>query len=522
VAYPEAVPVRLLLALLGGLCIWAAFPAVNTWWSAPIGVALVALATAKTTVRRGFLLGFAAGMAYFTPLLSWSGVYLGVLPWTALAVSQSVYLGALGAICALLQTRPGRAHVRPAVVTLAWVSVELARSHTPFGGFPWGRLAFSQADSPLAGLAALGGAPAVTAGVALVGGLLALAVERFRTGAPVLDRLVVRRAGRRQPDRRMAGPVLIASLAVAILVLPSLIPRPTEGPTAPIMAVQGNVPQAGLDFNAQRRAVLDNHVRATTAAFATPGAAPVDLVVWPENASDIDPLRNDDARSAIESAVAAAHAPILVGAVLSEPGEQLTNASLLFSPGLGISARYDKRHPAPFAEYIPWRPFFRLFTDQVDLVRRDFAAGSTVGVMPVPRAAGGSFLVGVNICFEVAGDDLVLDAVREGAQLIVVQTNNATFGFTDESAQQLAISRIRAIEHNRSLVHISTVGVSALITPAGTAAPTTSLFSTAVLRADLPLRQDLTLATRLGTWPSWLAALVLSALLGSVWFRRAR
>ncbi len=518
-------PVRLLLALLGGLCIWAAFPAVNTWWTAPIGVALLALATAGTTAGRGFLLGFATGMAYFTPLLAWSGVYLGALPWMALSISQSMYLGALGTICALVQRRDAGPRLRPGVVALAWVSVELARSHTPFGGFPWGRLAFSQADSPLAGLAVLGGAPAVTAGVALTGGLIALAIDRMRTPQPAdtpRDRQGIRPELRRLSGRVRMNAVAVAGSAMALTALSALIPRPSDGPTAAIMAIQGNVPQAGLDFNAQRRAVLDNHVRATREAFATSGAGPVDLVVWPENASDIDPLRNDDARSEIESAVAAAQAPILVGAVLTEPGEQLTNASLLFSPGQGITARYDKRHPAPFAEYIPWRPFFRLFTDQVDLVRRDFAAGSTVGVMPVPRAAGGSFLAGVNICFEVAGDDLVLDAVREGANLIVVQTNNATFGFTDESAQQLAISRIRAIEHNRSVVHISTVGVSALISPSGTAAPRTSLFSTAILRADLPLRQDLTLATRLGPWPSWLAALVLSALLGSVWIRRAR
>ncbi|HYY11690.1 MAG TPA: apolipoprotein N-acyltransferase, partial [Kineosporiaceae bacterium] len=270
--------------------------------------------------------------------------------------------------------------------------------------------------------------------------------------------------------------------------------------TARVAAVQGNVPRAGLDFNAQRRAVLDNHVRTTLtlADDVRAGRRPApDLVVWPENSSDIDPLRNADAAAQIDLAAARVGVPVLVGAVLAGPGEYVSNAGLVWSPTRGgPDDIYVKRHPVPFAEYIPYRSFFRHFSDKVDLVTRDFAPGSTVGVLPVGPAK-----VGDVICFEVAYDDLVRDTVRGGADLVVVQTNNATFGFTAESTQQLAMSRLRAVESGRAVVQISTVGVSGFVAPDGTLVQRSGLFTADVLTARLPLRTGLTVATRVGEAP---------------------
>jgi apolipoprotein N-acyltransferase len=141
----------------------------------------------------------------------------------------------------------------------------------------------------------------------------------------------------------------------------------------------------------------------------------------------------------------------------------------------------------------------------------------------VPSRGGDPIAAGTIICFEVAIDALVRDTVDHGANVLLVQTNNATFGFTDESVQQLAISRIRAIEHSRSIVHVSTVGVSAMITPDGTAHQRSTLFSTAVLSADLPLRTQLTVADRVGPWPEIVAVGALAGMLASLtlsWRRR--
>ncbi|GAA4988331.1 hypothetical protein GCM10023225_27540 [Kineococcus glutinatus] len=261
-------------------------------------------------------------------------------------------------------------------------------------------------------------------------------------------------------------------------------------------AVQGNTPTDGLDFNAERRAVLDNHARATAqlAADVRAGRVPQpDLVLWPENASDIDPLLNADAARVISGAVDAVGAPTLVGAVLQGPGEGLTNAGIVWSPGTGPGQRYAKQRPAPFGEYMPYRSFFRLFTDKVDLVSRDFVPGTSTGVMSM-----GGAKVGDIICFEVLFDDLPREAVLAGADMLVVQTNNATFGYSHEAVQQLAMSRLRAVETGRSVVQISTVGVSAFITPDGVAHQRTGLFTSAVLNGQLPLRSQLTFAVRHG------------------------
>jgi len=516
---------RFPLAIVSGLALWLAFPSHDLWALAPVGVALLALATRGTSGWQGALLGLVSGLSCFLPLLSWSGIYVGALPWIALAVLESCYVALLGLACALLQRRrslDGFVRVRPLVVALAWVAQELLRDNTPFGGFPWGRLAFSQADSPLAGLAGLGGAPAVTFGVALAGGCLAAGVARLISGGQPAGRsgiprdVVVRRLV-------SAAPALLC--AVALMSLPVLVPRPVDGPTARFMAVQGNVPRPGLDFNAERRAVLDNHARETlkAAGEVKAGEQPQpDLVVWPENASDIDPLRNPDAAVVINGATDAIHAPLILGAVLQGPRPYVSNASLMYLPGQGVTARYIKQHPVPFAEYMPYRSFFRHFSDKVDLISSDFKAGTGPGVFRVPARDGGTISAGAIICFEVAYDGLMRDTVDHGANVLLVQTNNATFGFTDESVQQLAISRIRAIEHGRSIVHISTVGVSAMITPDGTAHQRTTLFTSAVLAADLPLRTNRTIADRVGAWPEYLASGGLVMMLVLLWPSRRR
>jgi len=530
------------LAVASGLALWLAFPSHDLWLLAPIGVGLLALATRGASAWQGALLGLVSGLACFLPLLSWSGVYVGALPWVALAVLESLYIALLGLVCALLQSRASRTgvgsldrdengevgrngwdgRVRPLVVALAWVAQEALRDNTPFGGFPWGRLAFSQADSPVASLAALGGAPAVTFGVALAGGLLAAGTARLIDRQRSADRPGIR--------RRTFGAVSVAAglcfaSAIVVMLAPSLVPRPIGGPTGRFLAVQGNVPRAGLEFNAERRAVLDNHARATKQAAASvkAGTQPrPDLVVWPENASDIDPLRNPDAADVITSAVDAINAPLILGAVLEEPRPKVSNASLLYLPDRGLAGRYVKQHPVPFAEYIPYRSFFRHFSDKVDLVNSDFAAGKSAGVFRVPARNGVPIAAGTIICFEVAYDALIRDTVDHGANVLVVQTNNATFGYTDESVQQLAISRIRAIEHGRSIVHVSTVGVSAMITPDGTAHQTSTLFTTAVLAADLPLRTDRTIADRVGPWPEILAGSALAVMLALLAVKRLR
>jgi apolipoprotein N-acyltransferase len=486
--------VRLLAAAGSGVALQGAFPPYDLWFLAPLAVAGLTLVTRGVRARAGALLGLVFGLGFFVPHLQWSGVYVGPLPWFALATVEAAYVAAMGALLpAAWRLRDGR-RGGAALLTLAvaglWVLQEAVRGRWPFGGFPWGRVAFSQADSPAAGLAALGGAPLVTAAVAASGALLAWAAVRVAT------------AGR---DLRTA--LTTAGAVAAAVALPALglaVPLPTDGEDIRVAAVQGNVPEPGLEFNAERRAVTDNHARATRdlAARVAAGATPQpDIVLWPENASDIDPFRNADAYQVIDGAVRAIGVPTLVGAVLQRPPDELENTGIVWTPGQGPGDRYTKQHPVPFGEYIPYRSFFRVFSDKVDLVAKNFVAGEGIGLLDLGPAR-----IADVICFEVAYDSLVREPVAQGADLVVVQTNNATFGYTDESVQQLAMSRLRAIESGRSVVHISTVGISAVIEPDGTVVRRSGHFNHEVLEADVPLRTEQTPSTRLGATPEWVLA----------------
>ncbi|RAN95686.1 apolipoprotein N-acyltransferase [Micromonospora noduli] len=528
------------LAVAAGLALLMAFPPYGVWPLAPVGVALLAAAAHRRRLRAGAGLGFLTGVAFFAPLLDWTNLHTGYLPWVLLSLLQAGYLALLGAATAWVSPLVDRARwAWPALTGLLWVGQEALRDRTPFGGFPWGRLAFSQDSSPLLRLAALGGAPLVTFVVALIGGLLVTAVWRGWVTAqrhapeptttpsdavPGSDGPLDGPAPAGGAVARRWTPVVVpAVVAVALTAGGLLVPVATagSGDTVTVAIVQGNVPRLGLDFNAQRQAVLNNHVDATielAERVADGQQRRPDLVVWPENSSDIDPLRNPTAGARISQAADTIGAPILVGAVLLGPDAgQVRNAGILWRPGTGadLEQLYTKRHPVPFAEYVPLRDVARMVSKKVDLIRNDFVPGSTPGVV---RA--GPTVLGDVICFEVAYDEVVRDTVTGGAQLLVVQTNNATFNVA-EARQQMAMVRLRAVEHGRPALMASTVGVSGFVAPDGRVSDATGFNTREVVVRQLRLDDGRTLATRLGWWPEVaLAALAAAALVGAAVLRR--
>jgi apolipoprotein N-acyltransferase len=500
-AGPARVPRRLAvaMALAAGGVLLLAFPNFGLWWCAPIGVALLAVAVHRRGFWAGTGLGLLAGLAFLVPLLSWTQIVGGAAPWLILSTFEAGFLALAAGAAAWCSPLVDRYRWSwPVLTGVLWTVQEAVRDRYPFGGFPWGRLAFSQADSPLLRYAVVGGAPLVTFLVGVAGGLLATAVwRRGRTGLAL-----------------GGGAVL---LVLSGLLIPTATPH---GPAMTVAIVQGNVPRLGLEFNAQRRAVLDNHVDATLDLAGKVRAGAVhrpDLVVWPENASDIDPLIEEDAdaRARISAAADAIGAPILVGTLLVGPGDHARNVALVWQPGTGPGAMYVKRHPVPFAEYMPWRGLARLVSDRVDLVRSDFLPGDRPGVLQVGPAR-----VGVAICFEVAYDDLVRDTVTGGAQLLAVQTNNADFT-PAEAGQQLAMVRLRAVEHGRDGMMVSTVGISAFVDAGGGTSGVSRFNIRAVAVHELRLGGARTLASELGPAAEYmLVGLGVLALAGAGLIRR--
>ena len=496
------------LALLGGLLGVLAFPRPGLWWIAPLSIAALSIAVSGQGLRRSAGLGFVWGAAFFLPLLHWTSTFVGAAPWLILAFAQAGYIALLGPLLTLVQRLP----LWPAWVGAAWVAQEALRGRAPFGGFPWGRWAFSQSTAPTRWIAALAGAPGVTFAVALTGALLAGAVLQWLGRRDAASPVGTSRTGRnasRGRNARTAG-LLVGALAIMASgwgLGPLLRPDP-GGPSITIALVQGSVPDRGLEFNERRSQVLANHVNQTLELARRVEAGELarpDLVLWPENASDIDPYTDADAAAAITSAVRAVGVPILVGAILDGPGEDhVTNVGILWSPATGPGEQYAKRHPVPFGEYIPLRSIARKISQDVDLVRRDMVAGTGDG-----RIDGGPVPIGDVICFEVAYDSLVRSSVQAGAQLLVVQTNNATFGHSAETYQQLAMSKLRAVEHGRVVAQVATSGKSAIIAADGTVqAESGELFTPALLVEQVQTRTALTLATRVGAWPEWVLTAV--------------
>lgn len=517
-SYSEPVPVHqpsrwwtVALAVCGGVLTWTAFPDLNWWAAAYPGTALLFLAMRRDSARWNALVGFLWGLAFFAPLITWADDAVGRVPWLALSVAEAGFVALFGALWSWARRGEAvwrRGSLQVVVFTVLWVAIEELRSAVPFGGFPWGRLGFSQADAPAVALAWLGGTPAVSAAVAAVGALLGLAVVGLLriTLLPALTRAVVA--------------ILIAACGL-------LVPLDTraESGTLAVGAVQGNVSNPGLGAFDNRREVLDNHLAGTRALLDTVAPGDLDLVVWPENGTDIDPQTDASVAADIDSAAQAVGAPLLVGTVEYPDSGGRYNTALLWEPGVGPVARYSKQHPAPFAEYIPLRSLVRPFSSAVDLVSRDMLPGTKPAVIPLKsERLGRTVVVGDVICFEVAYDSIVRQSVRHGAELLVVQTNNASFGYSAESTQQLAMSRLRAVELGRATVQISTVGVSAVIAPNGAVRQQTGLFTADQMVATMPLRQSLTPAAWAGPWPGWVidALALCTVIAGMAGARRVR
>ncbi len=476
----------MLLSTAGALASEAAFPNRSLWPLAPVGVALLLLALRGASVPRALGCGWLWGTVFFLVHLWWAREAAGAVPWLLLGVAEACFV-ALFAAAWVLARRWGPVERHPAlgVVVLAclWVATETARGLVPFGGLPWGKLAFSQTTGPLLRLASLGGEALVSGAVVMVGALLALALVHLRHA----------RIG------RASGAVVVAAALAAVgLAVP--VDTRAEAGTLRVGAVQGNVPGAGLDAFAVRRDVLERHVTGTEALLEEVEPGELDVVLWPENSTDLDPRVDAEAGRLVERAAAAVDAPILVGAQRYTETHRY-NEAILWEPGHGEADVYAKQHPAPFAEYVPLRDVARRVTDAVDLVPTDMLPGEELGVIELdsPRLDRVVDLA-VGICFEVAYAGLLRDAVLAGGEVLVVPTNNASFGYTQESAQQLGMSVFRAVEHGRATVQISTVGISGVIAPNGVVTHSTGLFTADRVATTLPLRTSLTVADRIGPW----------------------
>ena len=435
--------VAFLLSALSGALLSAAFEPVGKWWVAPIALAghMYALSLTQKKVLSVFI--FAATINLI--VLHWSSTFVGSVPWFILALGLSIFYLPLS-----LVSRWGMT-----AYPLIYILMEEVRNRFPFGGFGWVRLAFTQADAPFSKIAAIGGASSLSAFTVLLALILFFGLQRkysMITFAPFLLLLI---------------PVNLTTIA-----------------STNVLMIQGNVPQMGLDFNSRAKAVFNNHLKKTQAELAKD--ANVDFVLWPENSVDVDPFINEDVNTALNSI----DKPLIIGAILTK-GNKILNTSILW--GGELPPIYIKQHLTPFGEYIPLRSVASKISPYTDRVT-DFEPGQAQVLFKVKDA-----VIAPIICFELVDDQLLVDAA-DSSNVLAVQTNSATFGMSAESAQQLAMTRVRAIEHGRNIISVSTTGYSAVIDYQGNVLQKTSMGTADSIRAEVGLTQGKTPRDEAGDW----------------------
>jgi|GEM_PF-147350 len=609
---PLATPPRwatLALAVFAGAAMWAAFPDLGIWPLTVVSLVLAQLALSRDHAGWNFLVGYVMGAVFWLPHLYWVIDATEVAPWLALAlVLCTPFFGAFGALWTwarrLLWRWPAR-WLSALVFALVWTGVEEWRSRVPFGGFPWGRLAWAVAGAAPGRAAWLGGSVLATFLLALAAGLIGSLLL-----VPGANLTLRASAG----QTSMFSRVGVVAGALACVFSPLLLPLPrSDGlhsvPNPPATTwidpgerrlvedagissaevglltvgfAQGSNSNPGGDAGYNAQEVLENHLRQTdllaednllrTAnALGPPGTGasarlvadfPLDLVVWPEDSTGWNPVVEPAVATMLDQAVAEVHAPLLIGAQeLPETGGRY-NVMLLWGDETpdddsawsveqraarqskppsataggvdsawsveqraarqskppsatagGVISRYAKQRPVPFGEYMPLRSVLRRLSAQVDRVQIDMIAADNPPIieLPVPRL-GRTVPLGVGICFEVAYDDIFRQAVRDGAEVIFVPTNNASFGRTAQSTQQLAMTQMQAIATGRAAAQISTVGVSGVFAPDGTLVARTGLFQPDRITAAMPLRTSITPAVRLGAAPGIIAQALALAL----------
>jgi apolipoprotein N-acyltransferase len=477
-ALPD-VPERLRVAAgctATGLLLCASMPPFGFWPLAFVAFVLLDRLTAGRSRRSRLRRGALVGLALYVPGLSW----MVALTLPGSLVACVLYAAMLGLGIAAAPAGRGR------WVALAgtWTVAELVRWSWPFGGVPLASLAHGQVAGPLAGVARVGGALLLVTVTVLAGQALAAAVGR---------------------SWRVAG--ALAAVVVAAVALAAVAPQGRAVGEAEVALVQGGGEQGTRKEDTGVVVPFERHVDATALV-----APPVDLVVWPEDVIDTDGAFVDDPWAGVVGRLARGlDAPMVVGTVEGDGPDRFRNAAVLVDADGAVVDRYDKVHRVPFGEYVPLRSLLEAVAEDA-LPDRDLRVSSGRGRLDVPGPVG---RVAVAISWEVFFADRVREGVEDGGRLVLNPTNGSSFTGTIVQTQQVASSRLRALETGRWVLQVAPTGFSAVVTDEGQVLERTAISERRVLQREVELREGLTWYVRVGNAP----ALGLSvALLAAAWW----
>lgn len=468
---------RFAAAVVSGLLLFGAFPPLDWGWLAFVALVPLLWAWRDQRPRRAALYGFVAGLVFFTALLSWIS-YFGIVALVPLVAAMAAYWAVAGALVAWFARRGVRG---PWIIALVWVPLEWLRGIFPLGGFPWGQVGGALHDlAPARAVASWGGLLLVSFLVVVVNALLLDVALAVRTGFS--KRLVRAGAG-------LLGVVVVG----AALDVGRITTTPTHA--LRIAVLQGNDLDRYLT-PAEQAARLITNKHFALAARELHGD--YDLIVFPESSLDGDDPTVDTALRDRLVALGRAHdSYVMANGITHDAQGREYNTNLLYAPDGTLVGTYSKRHLVPFGEYVPWRSQLS-FIDALKQIPHDFTPGTHDSIWPIRGVDVGSI-----ICFESVFSAQVRDVVREGAQLIVVSTNNRSYRRSAASAQHLALSQMRAAETGRPVVQAAISGISAFIDADGVVHDATRLFVPSVISSPVMATTGETPYVRFGNWIVW-------------------
>lgn len=474
----------LFLALSAAGALAASFAPWNIWPLAILGCALLILALLRHSYGGSALLAFLSGTAFFALHFPWIDTATS-LSGSFLALAGIEALAWVGFALFFTFVRHTWKRPLPLAITAAsfWVAFEALRASFPWSGMPWGELAYSQVNSPLGRLAPWGSTFLVAFAVVFLGALLAFALRALARGSAARSIFLIVPAG----------------LALA---LSAFVPcgQPAEDYLT-VALVQGEVPRESdiPDFDERSLAVTKNLARLTREILVASRGEKPDVILWPESASDRDIRTDNEVQAVVNSLLKDFGVPIILG-TQEYVGDYRYNDAVLWQGRGEVAARYSKQRPVPFGEYLPERQLFDKYLPGVEAIAIDMKAGQKPAWIDFPRTDDSALRIATPICFEIAFGDIVTQAVRDGAGVIVVPTNNASFGTSAQSAQQFDMARFRAMETGRAVVEVANVGPSGVIESNGVVRVKTAHFESAAHIVRVPISSGITFATRM--WPA--------------------
>jgi len=465
-----------LAAVGGGVAVALALPPWG-WWplAVPGLVVLDALIAGQPRWAR-FWRGWWFGVGWLAPGMVWM-VFLTAPGYPVAVATYATYLGLA---CAVVPAGRWRWVALPGAVIVA----DAVRFSFPFGGVPLASLAIGQAAGPLAPVARMGGA-------------LALG------GVTVAVAMAVRAAWAR--DWGFAAPIG-AAVAVVLVTAAWVAPRGHQVGTMRVALVQGGGPQGTHAVNDVPGAVYQRHLAASEQV-----PAGVDLVVWPENVIDIsapDTFATSTERAGVADLARRVGAPVAVGVtedVLGEPGRFL-NYQQVVNPDGSLGARYVKVRRVPFGEYLPLRWLIKHLPG-ADLVPHDAVSGKAPAVLDTPPIGR----LGVIISWEVFFGGRARDGAGHGGLVVLNPTNGSSYRGTILQTQQVASSRLRAIETGRWVAQVAPTGFTAVVTSQGGVVVRSAVSERRVIVETVGLRAGTTWYVRVGDKPVVALGLVLIA-----------